>query len=211
MTTHDYGRDPSLLLSVGTGRSDQTQDGFASAWPGPFGHSSFLRKAAEKFAVLRNVLIKYTDGEDKHKDMRHLARGEHTWYKRLNVSTGLENMPLDDWRRGMWHGHGNFPGGASLTRMEEATSAYLKRDLDKRFDSYAPPRTVIDQVAEHLVRQRLARERSKDMAPETLRRWETYTGHYLTGDRLDSPDKPLRHSIPEGLRGLGLGHAISEP
>ena len=89
-----YGEDknPALLLSVGTGRPDESQDGFATAWPGPFGNSRTVRKAAEKFAVFKNVLIKYTEGEEKHRAMLSTARGQNTWYKRLNVSPG-KNSP----------------------------------------------------------------------------------------------------------------------
>ena len=41
-------REPGLMLSVGTGRPDQSQDGFASAWPGPFGHLPVVTKFLEK-------------------------------------------------------------------------------------------------------------------------------------------------------------------
>jgi len=91
-----YGgdKDPALLLSVGTGRPDESHDGFATAWPGPFGNSRMVRKAAEKFAVFKNVLIKYTEGEEKHRAMLLTARGQNTWYKRLNVSTGKTSCRL---------------------------------------------------------------------------------------------------------------------
>lgn len=92
ISLYGEGKDPALLLSVGTGRPDQSHDGFATAWPGPFSHSGLVKKAAEKFAVFKNVLIKYTEGEEKHRAMLSTARGQSTWYKRLNVSSG-KNPP----------------------------------------------------------------------------------------------------------------------
>jgi hypothetical protein len=98
-----------------------------------------LRPALEKRAVLQNLLIKYTEGEKQHAQMREHARGEHTWYKRLNVTDGLQNMPLDNWVNGEWQGKKDVPGGASLTRMETVTAAYLAREFDAKIDTYAPP------------------------------------------------------------------------
>ena len=161
---------PALLLSVGTGRPDQTQDGFADAWPGAWGKIPLLSKFLEKRAVVQNLLIKYTEGEKQHHQMREHAHGEHTWYKRLNVSEGLEGMPLDDWRKGEFHGRKEVEGGATLSRMEEATRAYLDREFDPRWDSYAPPATMVRQAAEKLVRVRRARER------EGGRRWAVFIG-----------------------------------
>jgi hypothetical protein len=179
---------PALLLSIGTGRPDETkdgfasaQDGFASAWPGPFGQSKLMKKWAEKFAVFKNVLIKYTEGEEKHKTMRMLAKGEYRWYKRLNVSTGLENMTLDNWEKGMWKNPDTgkdsvVPGGKTLTRMEKATEMYLTREKEDR--EYAPPKVMLAQTAEKLVRHRRAREATKEQDPT---RWQTYMGRWLTG------------------------------
>ncbi|KAK4548798.1 hypothetical protein LTR36_008571 [Oleoguttula mirabilis] len=171
-----YGEDvhqPALLLSVGTGRPDQSQDGFASTWPGPFGRLPFVSKFLEKRAVIQNLLIKYTEGEKQHHQMREHAHGEHTWYKRLNVSHGLETMPLDDWRKGDWQNHPDIPGGASLSHMEEVTAKYLEREFNDRIDSYAPPSIMLKQAAEKLVRQRRAREQ------EGGERWETFIGKHL--------------------------------
>lgn len=165
--------NPALLLSVGTGRPDTTQDGFASAWPGPFSNFPFVRQALEKRAVIQNLLIKYTEGEKQHTQMREHARGEHTWYKRLNVSSGLENMALDDWVKGEWQGERDVPGGKSLTRMEEATLKYLEREFDPKLDSYAPPKVMLSQAAQKLVRQRRERERLGG------KRWETFVGQDL--------------------------------
>ena len=164
---------PALMLSVGTGRPDQSQDGFASAWPGPFGHLPIVGKFLEKRAIIQNVLIKYTEGEKQHHQMREHAHGEHTWYKRLNVSDGLQRMPLDDWEKGEWQGLANVPGGASLTRMEEATEKYLEREYDPAIDTYAPPSTMLRQAAEKLVRQRRAREQLGGP------RWEAFIGKNL--------------------------------
>lgn len=166
-------KNPALLLSVGTGRPDNKQDGFASAWPGPFGSLRVVRQFLEKLAVLRNVLIKYTEGERQHNQMREVARGEHTWYKRLNVSDGLQNMPLDEWIKGEWNGQPNVPGGASLTRLEDATTRYLRREFDQVVDSYAPPSVLVSQAAEKLVRQRRARERDGG------ERWDIFVGKGL--------------------------------
>lgn len=194
-----YGehRDPGLLLSLGTGMPNQANDGFASAWPGPFGQFKLTKNAAEKFAVFKNVLIKYTEGEDQHRAMVHNARGEHHWYKRLNVSTGLEKMRLDNWERGPWRDpqtgvEAAVPGGASLRRMEQATWNYLDRDLDRRFDTYAPPRTMLNQAAEKLVRTRRAREASRS---SNERRWQTFMGRWLTG-ALGDEDRVLRPAAP---------------
>ncbi|KAK3112054.1 hypothetical protein LTR53_012075 [Teratosphaeriaceae sp. CCFEE 6253] len=162
---------PALLLSVGTGRPDQSQDGFADAWTGPFGR--LIAKFLEQRAVVQNLLIKYTDGEKQHHQMREHAHGEHTWYKRLNVSSGLEGFALDDWRKGEYRGRADFPGGASLSHMQDVTERYLERDFDPEVDSYAPPRIMLQQAAEKLVRQRRARER------EGGPRWKTFVGQHL--------------------------------
>ncbi|KAK4996370.1 hypothetical protein LTR66_004005 [Elasticomyces elasticus] len=158
------GEEPALLLSIGTGRPDHSQDGFATAWPGPFGRLTVVRKALQKRAIFLNLLIKYTEGEKQHEAMKGHARGENTWYKRLNVSAGLETMPLDSWITGPWTdpATGNTvdtPGGTSLTQMQDVTRLYLTRDFDPHYDDYAPPSTILRQTAEKLVRQRRAREK----------------------------------------------------
>ncbi|KAI7642781.1 hypothetical protein KC318_g21367 [Hortaea werneckii] len=149
---------PALLLSIGTGRPDQSQDGFAGVVGGPKSFTGsllsripFVAKFMEKRAVVQNLLIKYTEGEKQHHQMREHARGEHTWYKRLNVSRGLENMPLDDWVAGTWRGTEGVPGGESLTRMESVTESYLNRGFDAKVDSYAEPKVMLGQAAEKLV------------------------------------------------------------
>lgn len=94
-----YGdeRRPALLLSLGTGVPSKEDDGFGDTWPGPLGHISAVKKMAETFAVFKNMLVKYTQGEQSHQSMVLEAKGQHTWYKRLNVDKGLQNMKLDNW------------------------------------------------------------------------------------------------------------------
>ena len=170
---------PALLLSIGTGRPDQSQDGFAGVMAGSptttglLARLPFVTKFMEKRAVVQNLLIKYTEGEKQHHQMREHARGEHTWYKRLNVSRGLENMPLDDWVMGTWHGIPDVPGGRSLERMEDVTTAYLERAFEPSTDSYAPPQTMLRQAAEKLVRMRRAREQGGGA------RWDVFVGKGL--------------------------------
>lgn len=163
---------PALLFSVGTGRTATQPDGFMSTLPWPFGRFRFLRKFAENISVIPNLLVKYTESEEKHDFLKMTAEGENTWYKRLNVSAGMDNMPLDSWDKGEYHGI-TVPGGASLSRMEEATMAYLARDVDRQFESFVSPRMMIEHTAEKLVRVRRAR---RAMGGE---RWAYYIGDGL--------------------------------
>ncbi|KAF2012218.1 FabD/lysophospholipase-like protein [Aaosphaeria arxii CBS 175.79] len=181
--------EPALLLSIGTGRPDMSNnDGFAAAWPGPFSKMSLVKKWSNKMAVFKNLLIKYTEGEKLHQTMRAIARGEHRWYKRLNVDDGLQDMKLDDWEKGPWKNpqtgeQKEVSGGSTLSRMEEATNKYLTRDEALRaLQEYAPPKVVLQQVAERLVRHRRAREATKDSDPK---RWQTHMGQWLTGSLKD--------------------------
>jgi hypothetical protein len=187
--------EPALLLSVGTGRPDTSNDGFAAAWPGPFGKVGLLKKWSEKMAVFKNLLIKYTEGEDRHKMMRTIAKGEHRWYKRLNVNVGLQDMKLDNWEKGMWTNPQTnvtkeVSGGKTLTRMENATNTYLTREeANKALLEYAPPKVVLQQVAERLVRHRRLRESTKH---DDLRRWQTHMGQYLTGTLVEAEDAKVQ-------------------
>ncbi|KAF1937868.1 FabD/lysophospholipase-like protein [Clathrospora elynae] len=179
--------EPGLLLSVGTGRPDTSHDGFAAVWPGPLGKSILLKKWSEKLAVFKNVLIKYTEGEDRHKMMRTIAKGEHRWYKRLNVDKGLHDLQLDNWEKGTWENpqtgkKTTVNGGKTLSRMEQATAEYLSRDTLENpggLKEYQPPKIVLQQIAERLVRHRRLREATK---AEDLRRWQTHMGQWLTGE-----------------------------
>ncbi|SMQ51600.1 unnamed protein product [Zymoseptoria tritici ST99CH_3D1] len=171
---------PALLLSVGTGRPNQTHDGFAAPWPSTVGRIPLVSKFLEKRAVVQNLLIKYTEGEKQHKQTREHAKGEHTWYKRLNVSKGFEHMPLDHWEKGLWKDPDTgrekvVNGGASLTRMEKATEEELNREFNPEIDSYAPPRTMLRQAAQKLVLQRRARE------AEGGSRWDVFVGRAAIG------------------------------
>lgn len=166
---------PAILLSVGTGRPNQIHDGFAAPWPTTVGRFPLVSKFLEKRAVVQNLLIKYTEGEKQHKQTREHAKGEHTWYKRLNVSKGFEDMPLDHWEEGMWTDpttgkEQRIHGGASLTKMEEAVEEELSRPFNPEIDSYAPPSTMLKQAAQKLVLQRRARE------AEGGPRWDVFVG-----------------------------------
>lgn len=180
-----YGDEklPALLLSVGTGRPNLELDGFAEAWPGPLGHLPAVKKLAETFAVFKNMLVKYTQGEQRHQDMVREARGEWNWYKRLNVSDGLQNMKLDNWERSKEIGKNGkkvvIPGGKSLKRMEDATEKYLRREKDGGLKEYAAPKIMLCQAAEKMVRQRRGRERAAKEDPRMKIIWDSYLGGNL--------------------------------
>lgn len=166
---------PALMLSVGTGRPNQTLDGFSGS---SLGKIPVVSKFLEKRAVIQNLLIKYTEGEKQHLTMRQYAQGEHLWYKRLNVSKGFEDMPLDYWDKGDWEDPKTgktttVNGGKSLTRMEEATQTELSRGFDPNIDSYAPPNVMLRQAAQKLVLQRRAREEMGG------KRWDAFVGRFL--------------------------------
>jgi hypothetical protein len=196
-----YGEDaePALLLSIGTGRPNMQRDGFATIWPGPFGKMPIVRKVVETIAVLKNMLVRYTEGETRHQDMLKLARGQHTWYKRLNVSAGLEGMRLDNWEASVvidpeTKERKVNPGGASLKRMEEATQKYLVRDIDANLAEYAPPREMLKQVAQKLVLTRRAREATAKENPE---RWESFSGFRLKTTKTEEDRKPSSTDVTQ--------------
>lgn len=198
--------EPALLLSIGTGRPDTTNDGFAAVWPGPLGKLPGLQKWSEKFAVFKNVLIKYTEGEDRHKMMRTIAKGEHRWYKRLNVDKGLHNLKLDNWEKGQWTNPQTgetkvVNGGKTLSRMEAATNDYLTRQILESpggLKEYQPPKIVLQQVAERLVRHRRLREATKAEDPM---RWQTHMGQWLTGEL--KPEDAMVTPKPVARKGRG--------
>lgn len=184
MSLYGAHAEPALLLSVGTGRPNMERDGFAETWPGPFGHWAITRKFAETFAVVNHMLVKYTNGEEKHHGFVIKAEGMHSWYKRLNVNTGLEDMKLDNWEpsedideHGKRH---SIPGGKTLATIRKVTDSYLARtDTIKELKEYAPPKTMISQTAEKLVRHRRAREKSAETSEFNKRRWESLIGRHL--------------------------------
>jgi hypothetical protein len=197
---HGDEHEPGVLLSIGTGRPNTENDGFAAVWPGPLGKVKLLQKWSEKFAVFKNVLIKYTEGEKQHTNMRIIARGEHRWYKRLNVDKGLQDLKLDNWEKGSWTNPQTgltevVNGGKTLTTMEKATKDYLTRthlESPGGHKEYQPPKIVLQQVAERLVRHRRLREATKATDPK---RWQTHMGQWLTGE-LKPEDTML--TPPEG-------------
>lgn len=197
--------EPALLLSIGTGRPNNNNDGFAAVWPGPLGKIPLLQKWSEKFAVFKNVLIKYTEGEARHKTMRTIAKGEHRWYKRLNVDKGMEGLALDNWEKGSWFNiqtgeESVVSGGTTLSRMEKATGEYLNRNHVETLDGvkeYQPPKIVLQQIAERLVRHRRLREEFKNDNP---RRWQTHMGQWLTGE-LGDEDSAVHLSPPTSRQG----------
>lgn len=203
---HGDEHEPALLLSIGTGRPNTENDGFAAVWPGPLGKLRPLQKWSEKFAVFKNVLIKYTEGEERHKTLRMLARGEHRWYKRLNVDKGLHDLKLDNWEKGAWTNPATgetsiVNGGKTLTRMEQATNAYLSRDNRESpggTKEYQPPKIVLQQIAERLVRHRRLREATKNT---DIKRWQTHMGQWLTGEL-----KPEDTKIQPQPRGKSKTH-----
>ncbi|KAF2811509.1 uncharacterized protein BDZ99DRAFT_518770 [Mytilinidion resinicola] len=160
-----------------------------TVWPGPLGPlrpSSRTNEHAQRFAVFRNVFIDTTEGKRRHKLMRTVARGEHTWYKRLNVTTGLEKMRLDLWESGFWDPPGSgrlsekHRRGKTMNRIQIATEAYLN------VDAIGPisPREMLKQTAEKLVLLRRARGfEIITEGGEKRERWETYMGKHLADER----------------------------
>ena len=183
--------EPALLLSIGADKSSSSSDNTSFAGVIPFGLSS-LTKYAKKSAVFKDTLIKYWEGEDRHKMMRTIAKGEHRWYKRVEVPYGLEKIPDDQWERGMFSpGNENdprsHPGGKTLSRIRFATNAYLKRqevDSPGGLTEYAAPHQKLRQTAERLVRMRRARElEAMTQGGEKREHWEAFMGKHLIGER----------------------------
>ncbi|KAF2670772.1 FabD/lysophospholipase-like protein, partial [Microthyrium microscopicum] len=182
-----YGErtEPAALISIGTGRPNMTKDGFPETWPGPFGQLSIVKKFAETFAVLKNMLVKYTEGERQHEEMVHQAQGQYTWYKRLNVNTGLQDLRLDNWEPSSHVDEAGakvtVPGGTTLQTIEEATNAYLNRtDIQpEELKEYTTPKVMVQQIAEKMVRHRRMREHTARDDPEHSERWASYMGRRL--------------------------------
>ena len=183
--------EPAILLSIGTGQTRSISDGAALAGIIPFGLSTFS-KYAEKAAVVKNSLIKYMESEDRHKMMRTIAKGEHRWYKRFEVTDGLEKLSPDQWELGIFSLLNDRklaarPGGRTLSKIRTATNVYLNRqEIDKslRLGEYAAPHQKLKQTAEKLVRMRRARElEAMTQGGEKREHWEAFMGKHLIGER----------------------------
>ncbi|CAN9241938.1 unnamed protein product [Alternaria alternata] len=113
--------NPSLLLSIGAGLTDSALNGSSLSGVIPFGLST-LGKFADRRAVFKNVLIIHAEAEIRHKTMRTIADGTYTWYKRFEVTQGLEKIVMNQWESGhrlLFHG----PGGKTLNTIRTATEA----------------------------------------------------------------------------------------
>ncbi|KAK5144346.1 hypothetical protein LTR32_003721 [Rachicladosporium monterosium] len=164
--------EPALLLSVGAGRVQPEKDDLEGRGLfGRFANLSTLRSLMylQTPRVVQAGKVKYIEGQRQHYQMREAAHGENSWYKRIDVA-GIERMQPDEWIKGSYNDLKNFPGGATLTAIEEATDKDLHRPFDKMLDSYAAPGLMLRQTAEKLVRQRRARERLGGP------RWTTFVG-----------------------------------
>jgi hypothetical protein len=187
---HGGNTEPSLLVLIGAGESDTKLGSFHNMWPRPLRSSPLTKKYAEKFAVFKNDLIKEAEGRNRHKTMRIIARGDYRWYKRFSVTTGLETMRLDLWESGFWEPSGRdgpsvrHRGGKTINRIQIATEAYLNQGAIRRELEYAPLGEKLKQTAEKLVRLRRAREfEAMTKGGEKRKRWETYMGKHLAGER----------------------------
>ncbi|KAI4638542.1 hypothetical protein J4E93_010097 [Alternaria ventricosa] len=179
--------NPSILLSIGAGYTKSTSDDFSDSGMMPSGLSS-LNKYADRLAVFKNILVKYSGGQDRHKMMRTIARGGTSWYKRFEVTDGLEKMRADQWERGKSSSAGKIkavPGGKTLNTIRTATEAYLNRqEPDKSVNEYAAPRKMLKHTAEKLVRMRRARElEAMTQGGEKREYWEAFMGKHLIGER----------------------------
>jgi hypothetical protein len=83
------------------------------------------------------------------------------------------------------------PGGKTLKTMEDATNAYLAREKNTNLNEYAPPKTMLVQAAEKMVRHRRARERAAKDDPQ---RWEHYMGMRLRTSSATTSEEGLEAS-----------------
>ncbi|KAF2113722.1 acyl transferase/acyl hydrolase/lysophospholipase, partial [Lophiotrema nucula] len=146
--------NPALLLSIGTGQSEHPKDGFSAG--GKPGH------IREMVAIWRDIIDKYTSSEIIHQTMLGIAGGETSWYRRLNPSSGVGDIRLDELKRGLWTDPATgqkryIPGGKTLSKMESGTREYLDRDFEGGYETSSPPMDAIHQIAEKLVRLRRAK------------------------------------------------------
>ncbi|KAF7672578.1 hypothetical protein GT037_009609 [Alternaria burnsii] len=167
--------EPSLLLSIGAGLTSFDSDEALSEIT-PFGLPA-LTKWAKKRAVFKDILIKYAEGQDRHRMMRTIAKGGHTWYKRFDVTHGLETIRIDQGEgRSLWK---------TLNTAYAATQAYLnRRERDVGASEYDTPGRMLQQTAEKLVRMRRARElEAMTEGGKKREQWEAFMGKHLPGER----------------------------
>jgi hypothetical protein len=132
----------------------------------------------------------------------------------------MEGLALDNWEKGPWFNiHTGeekvVSGGKTLSCMEKASGSYLNRDHVETLDGvkeYQPPKIVLQQIAERLVRHRRLREETKN---DNLKRWQTYMGQWLTGDLKDE-DSAIHVSPPttrksSRLKSLPISRPVSRP
>lgn len=178
--------NPAVLLSIGTGRP---QHALATHWaqrlttPLYRNQNRLISLLAQCHPLIQDLvwmLIKlvqsrepehlheyFLEGEKQHHSIREHARGEHTWYKRLNCTSnhrgstfehnGLTQVAMDEWRDGHY-GDVYMSGGSTLQKIHDITMQDMNREYDAKIDSYASPSVMLRQAAEKLVRQRRARE-----------------------------------------------------
>ncbi|RMZ73131.1 patatin phospholipase a2-related [Pyrenophora seminiperda CCB06] len=166
--------DPTLLLSIGAGQTSKNASHASRLGITSFRLAATLSKYAKKGLPKRKV-IRYTEGQDTHTTMRVIAKGGHRWYKRFEVTHGLEEIEPDQWEA----------GGKTLETISTATEAYLSRpEADKSLFEYAAPGQMLKQTAEKLVRTRRARELEAMIeGGEKREQWEAFMGKHLPGER----------------------------
>ncbi|KAI9725004.1 MAG: hypothetical protein M1812_000280 [Candelaria pacifica] len=112
-----HGPGIGVFVSVGTGLSAPVSF---------FSKGNSIRKVAAIFKKARKSL---TDPERTEKQVRVMASNTDVPYYRLNVTTGLENMKMDQWQtlksRGEEH-------NITLASIQKETKKYLELDGTKR-------------------------------------------------------------------------------
>ncbi|KAI6903300.1 hypothetical protein KC318_g7033 [Hortaea werneckii] len=123
----------SDFISVGTGKG---------ASRSIFSNKNFVHKV---FKLLKRGLKSMTDPEPNHDKMEALARHAQVYYARLNVSSGLENMKMDECE--LFKGK-NGVQNVTIDHLRKKTEAYLKKEETNR---------AIREAAERLVNVRRGR------------------------------------------------------
>jgi hypothetical protein len=177
-------KDPGILLSIGSGDVQEQKDGLNSGrFSVPLFNVQAVNKALDRIELLRLARIRDSEGMDRHKLVRTIAKGERGWYKRLSVKGGLGTLQMDNWEPG-FHNGTNKSGGKTLQKIEVATQAYLMRQgPEKMHQEYAAPREMIKHTAEKLVRFRRAREYNAMVRGENRERWDAYMGKHLRNEQ----------------------------